>query len=210
MRGNDLRAGSVIEQLMADVLVAMHGYDPAAGDGANRFESVVEDRFEATYRVADTLQGWGIDVDVVISCTPGEGGRNGPTYQHMVEQYPSEAAELDIELETVSTTTAENIEEFYRMARERDADGVVSVSSRDHAPRVLREWGAATEEDIPLIAAVGSSDTYAASGMDPFILEGAAFAPFVEAFDEVWDVDPDRYEEAAAEVAEVLQKYQQD
>lgn len=197
---------------MTDALVAMHGYDPDGMDGGKPFEDVVEDRFEKTYQVADMLQDWGVDVDVVIS---GGGDYDGRTeaelvYDHVRETYPDEAADIDVRLEDASGNTAENVEELHAMAQDLDVDTVVTVSSRDHAPRVLRDWNQEVNADIPLIAAVGSQDTYAASEMEPFIVEGAAFAPFIDAFNHVWGVDPDRYEEAAAEVAEVLQQYHDD
>jgi hypothetical protein len=97
---------------------------------------------------------------------------------------------------------------LHEFAIENSIEFCFVVSSRDHAPRVLKDWDKHSPEEALVVPVVGSDKTYATSGKDPFIVEAAMYEPFVDAFQELWSVKPENYKQAAEEIRQTLQKYQ--
>ncbi|MFB6174538.1 MAG: ElyC/SanA/YdcF family protein [Candidatus Nanohalobium sp.] len=195
----------------SNVLVAIHGYSPEGMEGGKDPETVWRDRLTKGLEVVGKLEKMGVNLSVAIS---GAGDYNGKTEAEMVEEFAEEefrelADNYEIIEEDRSENTEENVVQLHRIARKLGAELAFVVSSRDHVPRVLRDWEEhiRPSEDL-ILSAVGSDKTYASSGKDPFILEAAMYEPFVEAFNEVWQVDEENYSKAAEEVKEVLQKHQ--
>lgn len=194
-----------------DAMVAVHGYNPEGMEGGRDPVEVWEDRLEQAQITADLLEGFGADIAVAIS---GGGDYSGKTEAEIIAEYASrEFPELmdsyEVHLEDESDDTAGNVEQLYEMAQDLETDTVFAVSSRDHSPRLLRDWNEfIDDEDVDMfVGGIGSSEPYTESGKSPFIVEGAAFEPFIDAFNEVWGVDPESYEEAAQDVAEILREY---
>lgn len=194
-----------------DVLVAVHGYSPEGMEGGRDPETVWRDRLGKGLETVEKLEDLDADISVAIS---GAGDYDGKTEAEMIKEFAEdEFSEFmdsyEVILEDRSETTESNVVQLHRIASELDIDLAFVISSEDHVPRVVRDWEEHLdpEEDL-LLAAVGSDKTYASSGKDPFILEAAMYEPFVDALDEVWQVQPENYSEAAEEIREVLKKYQ--
>lgn len=200
-----------MKELKYDAMIAIHGYDPEGMDGGRGPEEVWRDRLSEGQESAQMLEEFGADVVFAIS---GGGDYGGKTEAEVIEEYasrefPGIVENYDIILEDDSEDTRGNIEQLHDMAQELDTPAVVPVSSPDHAPRLLRDWNSYLDEDDDdfWVAVVGSDMPYAASGKEPFIVEAAMYEEFVDAFNEVWAVEEQHYEEAAQEVKQVLQKY---
>lgn len=194
-----------------DAMIAIHGYDPEGMDGGRGPEEVWRDRLSEGYESARMLEKFGADVVFAIS---GGGDYGGKTEAQVIEEFtsrefPEVTENYDIVLEDDSENTRGNIEQLYDMAQELGTPALVPVSSPDHAPRLLRDWNSYLEGDKDdfWVAVVGSDMPYATSGKEPFIVEAAMYEEFVDAFNEVWEVEEEHYEQAAEEVKQVLQKY---
>lgn len=196
---------------MTDALVMIHGYNPEGMAGGKNPATVWEDRLEQGYETADQLDDYGADVTVAISGGIEHDGQTEAeiVHEHAQEYLPGLLEDHDVVLEDGSVDTESSVQHVYDVAQEEAAEAVYAVTSRDHAPRMLRDWQSfLDDQDTDMdVYAVGSSETYAASDRDPFIVEAAAFEPFIDAFDEVWGIDPERYAEAAEAVTETLQEF---
>ena len=193
------------------MLVAIHGYSPEGMEGGREPETVWRDRIGKGIETVEKLETLDVDISVAIS---GAGDYDGKTEAEMIREFAEKEFsefmdEYELILEDRSETTEANVVQLHRIAGNLDVDLAFVISSRDHISRVVRDWEQHLdpEEDL-LLAAVGSDKTYASSGKDPFILEAAMYEPFVEAFNEVWQVQPENYSEAAEEIRQVLKKYQ--
>lgn len=194
-----------------DALVAVHGYSPDGMEGGKDPEIVWRDRLSKAVETVDRLEALDADIKVAIS---GAGDYNGKTEAEMIRDFAEEEFQelvnrYEVLMEDKSKNTEENVEKLHEIAVRHEVDALFVVSSKDHIPRVVRDWEGdlLTEEGI-LVAAIGSDKTYAASKKEPFILEAAMYEPFLDAFNEVWKVKPENYSEASQEVREVLRKYQ--
>ena len=193
-----------------EVLVAIHGYSPNGMEDGRKPEIVWRDRIEKGLEVLEKLERLELDIEVAIS---GAGDYKGKTEAERIHdfaenEYPKFSKNYDVIMEEKSTNTEEDVVELHKIASELDADIVFVVSSRDHVPRVVRDWEQHIDEDEDLVlSAVGSNKTYAKSGKSPFILEAAMYEPFADVLDNLWMVDSNKYEEAAKEVREVLEDY---
>jgi hypothetical protein len=194
-----------------NALVAVHGYSPDGMGGGKDPEIVWRDRLSKAVETVDKLEELDADIKVAIS---GAGDYHGKTEAEMIRDFAEEEFQelvngYDVLMEDKSKNTEENVVKLHEIAVRHEVDALFVVSSKDHIPRVVRDWeeDLLTEEGI-LVAAIGSDKTYAASKKEPFILEAAMYEPFVEAFNEAWKVKPENYSEAAQEVREVLRKYQ--
>lgn len=191
-------------------MLAVHGYSPEGMENGRKPEKVWSDRLRKADQVLGKLTGMGFDPVVVFS---GGGEFDGRSEAEHIREYASEnfsslVRDHELILEDESTDTEENVLRLHEFAVERGIEFCFVVSSKDHAPRVLKDWEKHSPEGESLVVpVVGSDKTYAASGKDPFIVEAAMYEPFVDALGELWSVDPDKYEEAAEEIREVLRKY---
>lgn len=192
-----------------DILVGVHGYRKLKGGKDEK--PVLIDRVMKTYRVAGRLQNLGLDVGVVFL---GGHSVDGNTTAETTRKVASDVESIDVDkfeifiADQYGGNTQAEIDSFIELTEELEPSMVISVSSRDHTPRILRLWNRMGENVDAEISVVGSDGTYSESELPPFMLEGAAYEPFVEVLDEVFSVDEDKYEEAAEEVKNILQKYQ--
>lgn len=194
-----------------EVLVAIHGYSPEGMNGGRDPETVWRDRLSRGLETVSKLERMNLDITVAIS---GAGDYNGKTEAQMIKEFAEKefqgfVEKYDFVMEDRSENTEGNVIQLHKIAMDLDVDVAFVISSRDHVPRVARDW----EEHLDshenlLLCAVGSGKTYASSGKDPFILEAAMYEPFVDAFNEIWDVKPENYSKAAEEIRNILQKYQ--
>jgi hypothetical protein len=196
-----------------DALVTVHGYNPSGMEGCRDPVEVWDDRLAKSHETVEFLEGLGAEVAITI---PGGGDYDGMSEAELIaeyaeDNYPGLLEGTDLFLEHNSTSTTQNINHIYDLATDLEVDGVFTISSRDHAPRVLRDWQRALDGDEELfVAGVASDRNYTRSDFEPFIMEPAELEPFVRAFNEAWFIPEEHYEEAAEEVAETLRKYQRE
>lgn len=193
-----------------DALVAVHGYSPDGMVGGKDPEVVWRDRLSKAVETVDKLEDLDANIKVAIS---GAGDYNGKTEAEMIKDFAEkEFQELvggyEVIMEDKSKNTEENVEKLHEIAVRHEMDALFVVSSKDHIPRVVRDWeeDLLTEEGI-IVAAIGSNKTYSSSEKEPFILEAAMYEPFIDSLSEIWDVKPENYQKAAQEIKKVLQKY---
>jgi len=194
-----------------DVLVSLHGYSPTGMQGGKPPKEVWGDRLRKTLDTASLLDSWGLSVAIALS---GGGDYDQNTEAQLIHEFAKssfpEILEYDIFLEDDSTTTKSNVEQLYSMAQDINVAVIFTVTSRDHAPRVQRDWEnyLNREEDTETFAAsVASREAYAKSDRDPFILEDGPFGPFIDALQHIWGIPADRRREAARDVREILEEY---
>jgi hypothetical protein len=202
----------------SDIFVCLHGYHQM--QGGKDTETVMRDRLAGARRVADAYADLGAVVKLLFLGGHGDKAEEqAADHAHPMRAY---AAEVDPQLlETYDhdiadhrcgNTRAELVSVAeYLKDHESDPSFVVSVSSKDHVPRIQRLWAelqnTGIAEDAYIASAVASEGTYAQNGLLPFILEAARFESFIVPFNELWNIAPDQHEEAAREVGEVLKRY---
>jgi|GEM_PF-1435868 len=193
-----------------EVLVAIHGYDPEGMEGGRDPEPVWRDRLSKGLEIVERLESLSLKIDVAIS---GNGNYDGKSEAQLIKEFAEEEFEsltenYDIITEEQSKDTEENVVQLHRIGKQLEVDFIFPISSKDHAPRIQRDWENHIEPvDNFTLAAIGSEEAYASSGKMPFIIEAAMYEPFVEPFNKVLDINPKNYEEAAEEVRKVLEKY---
>lgn len=196
---------------ITEVLVAIHGYSPEGMEEGREPEVVWRDRLRKGIETVSKLEQMDVEISVAIS---GAGNYNGKTEAQLIKEFAEKEFQNFLEsyeliMEDESEDTEVNVVQLHNIAMDLDVDAAFVISSRDHVPRVARDWEQHLEPDEDLLlAAIGSEKTYASSGKDPFIIEAAMYEPFVDALNEIWDVRPENYSKAAEEIKEVLQKYQ--
>lgn len=195
-----------------EALVVVDGYSPEGMDKGKNPEVVWRDRLTKAFELLEKLENRDMSICFAVS---GGGDYKGKSEAEMIKGYAEQNFEQKlgdqkILIENESEDTQENVSKLHNLALSLKVNIVFTVSSKDHVPRVVRDWTKVqkTEPDY-LFAAVPSDKTYSLSGKEPFILEAAVYEPFVDVLnDELMAVDSEKYSEAADELRKVLQKFQ--
>ncbi len=201
---------------MEKVLVAMHGYSQKVPDGYRPWKEVVKDRLSATLEVAEFFKELGCKVEIMISGGTVYQGKveAEAIYEFAQENFPG-IEDYEVRLETKSRNTAENVERIYEIAEKEKAGAIVPISSRDHTPRVMRDF--CYHEKRPriedaLLLGCASNEPYSEAGwsVQPAIVEppvrfgNVNLAELVPKF---FRVPGEKREKFSREMEEVLKKY---
>lgn len=175
------------------VLLCVHGYTRQSKDEKS-WEEVIYDRLETALRLARFLKEIGVVTYLVLS-----GGlvKNSKVeadviYEYAKKKIPELFGDVaDIILERESKTTQENVDEILKWAIKKNA-AIIAISSKDHAPRVMKDWAYDKERGDHLVLIAPSKAPYSIAGEDkqPITIE----APFW-AYDEVYrilDTSPEK------------------
>lgn len=181
-----------------DKLLVVHGYNPEGMDGGKPFDAVVYDRLSTAGDLADDLDSY----DLAIT---GGGDYDGLSESEIVYEIAEEAfpdlVDTDVMLEEESNDTESFVDAMSDYADEQGYDMVHVVSSKDHGPRVLREW---VGQDMDAhLSVVPSDERYSANEKDPYIVEGAYSGDLIDALNESWGHDP-------AELAQHIRAFDED
>jgi hypothetical protein len=194
--------------MSTDVLIGVHSY--RKGIGGKEEREVREDRLEKTQEVAEKVSSMGFSVEVVFlggymidGRTTGEINRDIASQMEHIDLNSFETYVAD----KYGGDTEAEVDSFIEYIGTKDAQMVLSISSQDHTPRLLRLWNQNKDNVDPIVSVIASEGMYSESELQPFILEGSAFNPFVEVLDKIFSIDSDKREEAAREIEQVLDKY---
>ncbi len=202
------------------VMVVMHGYGQNVPEGYMPWKYVVKDRLAATLEAAKFFEDLGCNVKIVISGGTVYKGINEAVaiYKFAQETFP-EVNEFDITLERESENTAQNVNNIYRILKEKTKEerpkAVVPVSSPDHMPRVMREFvyheGRPRIEET-LILGCPSDKPHTKKGQEipPAIIEPPVeFGEYnlAEMTPKFFKVPKDKRGEFAKELEELLKNY---
>ncbi len=164
------------------------------------------------YRLAEKLNNYDMDVTVVIS---GGVEKNG-VFEAEVMYEVAKRECLDFEnvaqkviLEKESVNTLQNVLKTMKYVRDLDAEIIYAVSSKDHAPRVLRDWTYIMDEhnfrQEVVITGVPSMEAYSVKGdtNPPFIVEPPFWA--YDSLQEIFKVPANKKEYVARAIRDVIQ-----
>ena len=195
--------------MMRDKAIVIHGFSPNPDHTANGRdpELVIDDRLNAAYEEMQNLKGDGYDPDVIFT---GGGNYGGFTEAELVEMQAKEShpelVDAASELEAESKNTVENVEKTLDMSEDQ-YDDIHVVTSRDHAPRVLRDWTERAESVN--VYAVPSEEAYTDRDNQAFILEDGPLREMYDAFTGVWGVLDSDLAEVSRDIEEVWEKYRE-
>lgn len=203
-----------------DGVVYIHGYATEGFDAQLQSnERVWESRVTQAISVCELFDSLGVSVELVfLGGVDDEHGSNAERMQSYARQeYGSRVEKFDQAcVYEREVDTEREVELAYSHSREVGASFAVSVSNYDHTPRIDRLWSRITESDSTNLDVFVSSSDDKYSNLEsisdeanPLILEGAVFEPIIGVFDdELWNVNTDDYDEIAADIRDVFQKYQ--
>lgn len=193
------------------VYVGVHAYTQM--ENGREPHPVWKDRLSKAREIAAAFTGYGFDVTLVFL---GGAEFNGMDVKKAMYRFaqgfiPETVTGCQVAFvdQTARNTNNEILAFTEFLLNAADGAFAVSVSSWDHTPRIQRAWCIVQQEVVlpcPVFA-VGHENSYTVSGDDPFVLEAGKFHPFIDAFNEVWDVSEGSYRAAANEVATVLRSY---
>lgn len=198
--------------MTADVAVFVHGYRGAPR--AKATHRVWDDRLTAAARVVETYDSLGLSVDLyMLGQLPD---RSRPVlYDHATESW----SELVEQFDCTTLPHVEGMNTYDELsvlcetlAEQPDLPSlIISVSSKDHAPRIQRYWAELRDEDkIPthvVSSVVGSDDSYALDPRPPVTLERARYQPVCDALAGLPHVRKAEIDAFAAELDRLVDQY---
>ena len=193
-------------------LVAVHAYRAPQDSPYLRPEKPVwEDRAEGAMRTLRTLRELGVDADLAFLGTPHREGK--PLAHHIHRHAVSEGIVPEDEtvhlLSDHGPHTRGEVEYLHTVAQKRELAVVISVSSRDHVPRIRRLWtdALAGQDSQPLISCSPSYEYYTQAQKDPYILEAAEYNAFISPLSRLFEVPEGQREVVAEAIGRTLDKY---
>ncbi len=192
-----------------DVIVAVHGYNQTIPQGYRPWEDVVRDRMSTAIKVASYFQFRGLDTELVIS---GGTVTNGVVEADAILEWSKQnmtqvtqrAWDFDVYLEKTSKNTKENAEKISARAKESGAGVVISVSSMDHMPRIVRDYRYALGGSDIMYGGIPTKEPYSERGWNA---QPAIFEPPFWAFDavsKVGKIPPEKRAQFSADFAKVV------
>jgi len=194
---------------MRDKAIVIHGFSPNPKNTPNGRdpEFVIDDRLDAAYEEMQNLKSDGYSPDIIFTGGGNYGGfTEAELVELQVEESHPELAEAASELEAESRNTVENVERTLEMSQDR-YDDIHVITSRDHAPRVLRDWTERAEGVN--VYAVPSEETYTDRDNQAFILEDGPLREIYDSLTGVWGILDSDLSEISKDIEDVWEKYRE-
>ena len=165
--------------LSNSVLLCVHGYTKAPREHEKEWQKVVKDRISTAFDLAKFFNSIGVVIYLVLS----GGSMNGNQveadiiHDYARKNFP-ELFELvnDVILERESKNTQENVDEILKWAVKKSAV-IISISSKDHVSRVVKDWAYDKGRNNHLIMVAPSHETYGENeDLAPIIIEPSHWA----------------------------------
>ena len=161
------------------VLLCVHGYTKFPREKEKNWQEVVKDRLSTAYELARFFSSTGMTIYLVISGgTLNKNQVEADTIHAYARKNFPELFTLvaDVILERESKNTQENVDEILKWAVKKNAI-IVSISSKDHAPRVVKDWAYDKLRGGHIIMVAPSHETYGEdSDAEPIIIESSFWA----------------------------------
>jgi hypothetical protein len=179
--------------LSKSVLLCVHGYTKAPREHEKPWQKVVKDRLSTAFDLAKFFNSIGVTIYLVLS----GGSMNGNQVEaDVIHDYArKEFSELfaivnDVILERESKNTQENVDEILKWALKKNA-AIISISSKDHASRVIKDWAYDKGRNNHLIMVAPSHETYGENeNSEPIIIEPSYWA--YDALKDIFNVPEDK------------------
>jgi hypothetical protein len=192
--------------VMQSVLICVHGYTRAPKVLHRPWEDVMLDRLTAAYKLSEFLHSANVTSYLILS---GGVVSNGEVEADKIYEFAKRKLpglfELvtDVILERESKNTQENVDEIIKWAKKKNA-AIIAVSSKDHAPRIAKDWAYDKNRKGHLIMIAPSEESYSESGsMDsPIIIEPPFWA--YESLKDIFNVPANKVEEVKRKIAEII------
>lgn len=196
----------------SSVFIFVHGYSET--DRGRPTTRVWDDRLSAAEKVAQQYTSIGVDdirflfIDDTLTTQDTLYSYAQETGHPVVEEFhveqPSRKPNMNTRDEILAVCAL--IQE-----KERPPAFVVSVSSRDHTPRIMRYWTEVQTEgalpDSVIATVVGSEDSYTLDGGSPITLERAKYQELCAALDNIFDIPDEQLPKVAKDVDQRIQTY---
>ncbi len=161
--------------VVRSVLLCVHGYTNQPKESHRPWKKVVSDRLHTAHKLAEFFNATGVVTYLVLS---GGAINNGNVeadviYEHAKTEFPDIFKLVtDVILERESKNTQENVDEILKWAIKKNA-AIVAISSKDHASRVINDWGYDKNRHEHLILVSPSNEPYSKPGIKkrPLVIE---------------------------------------
>ena len=198
--------------MRSSVFIFVHGY--TVTERGRPTTRVWEDRLNAAEKTARTYNGLGVE-DITILFVEDRGmtketlltyaqEQKHPVIEEYEVRYTSRKPQMNTQDEILSVC------EFIRETTPLPAV-VVSVSSLDHTPRIMRYWtevksGGALPDPV-VATVVGSEEPYTLDGGSPITLERSKYKELCMALDNIFDIPDEHVPQVSEEVETCIQNY---
>lgn len=188
-----------------NILIGIHAYTEAE-NGKSEI-SVIKDRIDGAIDCAEKYKNIGGNIAIVF--LGGLKIENKTTAEITKEIANEHRPAFVSEFETIiadeyGSDTKNELKSFIKLADEINPELIVSVSSKDHVPRIIREMSKYDKEYG--VTVYPSQETYVKDNTMPFILEGP-YKSYIEPFNRVLDIPLNLQNEVAEDIDDVIDDY---
>jgi len=190
-----------------DVLIGVHSYRKS-NYGKDEKE-VMLDRLDGALDAANRYKSLGSNVGIVYL---GGYVRDGKTTAEITVEIANNNNHKLVQnfdkiiADKYGGDTTQELKSFIEFANSINPNIVVSVSSKDHVPRIMRNLTKYITSVSYGLTVYASKNTYTKNELQPFILEGT-YPEFINTFEDIFTIDNKNRKNLSNEIQELINNY---
>ena len=191
------------------ILICIHAYRKAIN--GNKENIVLNDRIKSAKQIADFYDSNEYEIKIVFL---GGFEVNNKTTGEISKEYADEnVPELTQKYDYVikdkyGSNTVMELKSLNEFAEEYNPESICLVSSKDHAPRIVREAKNILPNKYNVLIHP-SNESYTINDVEPFILEGT-YPKLIKPLNKIFSVPHEKHSELAEDLNELIESYSND
>ena len=185
-----------------DVLIGVHGYTKCKYGKIE--ETVIIDRLNGALEAATKYKEIGAKIGIVY--LGDDSIQNKTTISIAKNNNHKLISKFDTIIKNNGTNTKEEINTFIKYANKIQPTLIVSVSSKDHTPRIMRELTNFQTKVNYGLTVYASDENYTINELSPFILEGT-YPNCIESLNNIFSINNKHKKNLAQDIEKEINKY---